>query len=516
MTHLPVLPILIPALAGFALLLLQRASLPLQRGVSLIAAVLGLVVAVWAVTSAVETGPLVYELGSWPAPFGIVLVLDQLSALMVLLTAILSVTALTAASLRGDAAGRVFHALFQFQLMGIQGAFLTGDIFNLFVFFEILLIASYGLLLHGQGAPRMRAGIKYVVVNLTGSALFLVAVALLYGATGTLNMADIALALENLDPADRGLVQASALLFLVVFGTKAALLPVMFWLPDAYSAAPAPVASLFAIMTKIGVYAILRVYTLCFAPLGDDAGAFIAPWLLGAALLTLAVGMIGVLASRRLRQLVAYMTIASVGTMLIPVAMFTQQGVAAALYYLVHSTLTVAALFLLAEPISRGRHGSDDHLEPGPALASGNTLGLWFMALAVAAAGVPPLSGFLGKAMILRESAGHDMAAWIWAVILVTSLLAVVSFSRAGSVLFWKVDQNTAPGARVTGSELAPVATLGGLIVALTVFAAPVQDYTRSTAAALIAPQSYIDAVVDYGVEGRADAIHQSETPTGH
>lgn len=516
MTHLPILPILIPAFAGFLLLLLQRAPLPLQRMVSLTAAALGLAAALWMFAAAAGGGPVVYELGAWPAPFGIVLVVDRLSALMVLLTAILAVTALAAASLRDDSAGRLFHALIQFQLMGVQGAFLTGDIFNLFVFFEILLIASYGLLLHGQGAARTRAGVKYVVVNLTGSALFLIAVGMLYGVTGTLNMADIAVVLRDLPPSDLGLIQASALLFLVVFGTKAALVPVMFWLPDAYASAKAPVASLFAIMTKIGVYAILRVYTLSFAPLGDSPGAFVAPWILGGALLTLAVGMVGVLATRRLRRLIAYMTVASVGTMLIPVALFTEAGIAASLYYLVHSTLTVAALFLLVEPICRSRNGSDDWLEAGPAPASANLLGLSFMGLAVAAAGVPPLSGFLGKALILNETANHQLAALIWTVMLVTSLFAVVSFSRAGSVLFWKARDSAAPAARIPMRELTPVAALGGLIIALTIFAAPVQDYARSTASALVDPHAYVDAVVGYDAKGRDDALHRPAQPAGH
>src|SRR5690606_2213561 len=233
-----------------------------------------------------------YRLGDWPAPFGIVLVLDRLSALMLVLTAAVALFSLLHAVQGQDRAGPLYHPLFQLQLVGLNGAFLTGDLFNLFVFFEILLIASYCLLVHGSTAPRLRAGVHYVVLNLAGSSLFLIAVGTLYGVTGTLNMADMAQKVALLGAPDAALVRSAALLLLVVFALKAALVPLYFWLPAAYSAASAPVAALFAIMTKVGVYSIVRVYTLIFGSGGGVAAEVATPWLLPLALLTVVLGMI--------------------------------------------------------------------------------------------------------------------------------------------------------------------------------------------------------------------------------
>ena len=267
-----------------------------------------------------------YFVGDWPAPFGIVLVLDRLAALMLAIAAVIALAAL-AAAVAGerpwDARGRFFHPLFQFQLMGLNGAFLTGDLFNLFVFFEVLLVASYCLLLHGQGDARLRAGLHYVVVNLAASALFLVGVALLYSITGTLNLADLALRVPRVPPPDAPLVRAAALLLLVVFGVKAAAFPLYLWLPRAYAAAAAPVAALFALMTKVGVYSIVRVHGVVFGPDAGEAALVAAPWLAPAALATALLGVVGALAAPTLGRMAAYLTVASVGTLLIAVGAFS-------------------------------------------------------------------------------------------------------------------------------------------------------------------------------------------------
>jgi multicomponent K+:H+ antiporter subunit D len=456
----------------------------------------GVLVAVLALLHVIAGDIEVYALGDWPAPFGIVLVLDRLSALMVLLTSIVGAMALLGALGGWDRRGRLFHPLFQLQLMGIQGAFLTGDIFNLFVFFEILLISSYGLLLHGGGAERSRAGIKYVVVNLTASALFLIGVGTLYGVTGTLNMADLAVKVPQVAADEMGLLRISALVLLVVFGVKAALIPLFFWLPDAYSRASAPVAALFAIMTKIGAYCILRVFTLAFDAPQAAVGASLAHWVLIAAVLTLLVGMIGAVATTELRRLIAYLSVASVGTMMIPLALFDVAGIAAALYYMIHSTLTGAAMFLLAEPIARQRGTLGDRLHNGPGLAGWAALGLTFMALSVAMAGVPPFSGFLGKTLIL-QALGPD-SPLVWTVILGTSLLALIALSRAGSVLFWKSDgePGTAAAPPPRGTEMTPVFMLLAMIVSLSVLADPVARYAALVATDLVEPASYLDAVL--------------------
>jgi len=300
MTHLPVLPILIPLIAGALLVLLYDLPLWLQRVVSIAStlSLLGLALALGSMIG--EAGHLVYALAAGH-PFGIVLVPDRLSVLMLTLTAVLALFAVIYASRNDDEAGAHFHALFQFQLMGLNGAFLTGDLFNLFVFSKYCSLRPYALLLHGGGPARSRAGLHYVILNLIGSALFIIAVGILYGVTGTLNMADLAVRISEAPPADLPLIQAASLIFLVVFGVKAALLPLLFWLPRAYTVAAAPVAALFAIMTKVGVYAMLRVFPLVFALDTALVNTLAWQWLWPLALATLALGGIGVLGATSLR-----------------------------------------------------------------------------------------------------------------------------------------------------------------------------------------------------------------------
>ena len=426
MSHWIIAPIVLPALVAALILLLPQQSIGLQRALSLASTATVALIA-FALVIAAPGGQEAYWLGDWPPPFGIVLVLDRLSAVMVATTSIVALASLLYAVQGWDEHGKNFHALFQFQLMGLNGAFLTGDLFNLFVFFEVLLIASYGLLLHGGGEARVRAGIHYVIINLTGSSLFLVAVALLYGLTGTLNMADLALKVPALPESDAGLLRAAALLLLVVFSVKAALLPLHFWLPGTYGAAAAPVAALFAIMTKVGAYSILRVFTLIFGADAGFAAMVAAPWLVPAALVTLAVGTLGALASRDLRAMTAFLVLASMGTLLAAVGLFTLRGISAALYYIVHSTFATAALFLLAEAVAHERGETRSRLEPAPDLLQPRVIGGLFLAAGIAVVGLPPLSGFIGKLLILEGARPTPAMIWIWAVVLVTSLLALVA-----------------------------------------------------------------------------------------
>lgn len=493
-THSPVLPVVLPALAGVLLIFLSGRSETARRAVSLGATILLVALGLHLAQQASGGERVVYELGAWPAPFGIVLVVDRLSAYMVLLTSIVAAVSLLAAIPRWDQLSKNFHAIFQFQLMGLNIAFLTGDVFNLFVAFEVLLIASYGLLVHGGGATRSRAGLHYVVLNLVGSALFLLAVGLIYGVTGTLNMADLAVKAAQVSGSDAQLLRIGGLLLLTVFAIKAAVLPLYFWLPSAYSAATPPVAALFAVMTKVGVYAILRVYTLCF---GSSAGELVnlaEPILLPVALATLVAGTLGALAARSLRILVSYLTIASIGTLLVAVGLFSTASMTAALYYLVHSTLVSAVLFLIAgEVVShRGKHA--DQLQVGPRIANQAILGLLFFAAAIAMAGLPPLSGFLGKLMILQSTGSWQQTGWVWSVILATGLLMIISLSRAGSVLFWKSDQPVI--AKAPRPALAPITCLLTLLILLSIFAEPATTLARATADQLLDPAGYIEAVL--------------------
>ncbi len=510
MSHWIILPIVLPALLAPFIIMVIRHHLDLQRIFS-IAGTLVLVGVGLGLVSHAATGAItVYELGDWPAPFGIVLVLDRLSALMVALTSVLALGVVLYAIWSGwDERGRHFHALFQFQLMGVLGAFLTGDAFNLFVFFEVLLIASYGLMIHGGGGKRLRAGTQYVVYNLLGSTLFLFALGTLYSVTGTLNMADLAVRLGEL-PADQlALARVGGVLLLLVFAVKAAVLPLHFWLPASYANAPAPVAALFAIMTKVGAYAILRMFTLAFAPGTAVAEGLVGDWMIYAALLTLAVGMIGILGARSLARMVAFAAIGSMGTLLIAISLFTPQGTAAAVYYIVHSTLATAVLFLIADMVIERR---GEAIAPRPPMPHGGAVASVYFAAAIAMAGMPPLSGFLGKLLVLDAARGAPQAVLIWAAVLITSLVAILGLARAGSLIFWKAHDVTTPvpdaetDPETSGPEAAPplpprlpfVPVFGLLIllVALTVFAGPAMIYAQATADHLYAPEGYINAVL--------------------
>jgi multicomponent K+:H+ antiporter subunit D len=457
--------------------------------------------AIYLVASASDGSVTSYALGNWPAPFGIVLVLDRLSALMLLLTSILSLLVLWHVMQTDlDRRGWHFHSLFHFQLLGLNGAFLTGDLFNLFVFFEVLLIASYGLMLHGQGADRLRAGVQYVIINLVGSTIFLIAVGVLYGLTGTLNMADMAMRVPELPPQDQGLLRAAAALLLSVFALKAALLPLHLWLPRTYANTSPPVAALFAIMTKVGVYSIIRVTTLIFgADSGQAAWAPVA-WMLPAALLTMVIGFAGLLAARGLRDLAAFALIGSTGTLLATVSLFDQAALAAALYYLPHTTLAAAALFLITDSVQRRRPENGDSLVPGPRFIAIEPLSVLFLLTAIAIVGLPPLSGFVGKLLILEAAQPLPSAPWVWVTILLTTFVGIVGLARAGSTLFWKsaaIGEGPLPAARwQRTADLLPTIAILLLLGVLTVLAGPAMDYMEAAAAQLFGPASYVDAVL--------------------
>ena len=513
MNHWIVAPIVLPAILAPFIIMVLRYHLDLQRIFSVAGTVALVVLSIALAGQAAQGGAYVYELGNWPAPFGIVLVLDRLSATMVLLTTLLALAVVLYAIGTGwDARGRNFHALIHFQLMGIIGAFLTGDAFNLFVFFEVLLIASYGLMIHAGGAKRLRAGVQYVVYNLMGSSLFLFALATLYGVTGTLNMADIAQRVAELPMEDTALLRVGAVMLLLVFSIKAAVLPLHFWLPASYANAPLPVAALFAIMTKVGAYSILRMFTLAFGPDVTATQGLAGDWLLPAALLTLAVGAIGVLGSREIGRLVAFGSISSVGTLLIAISIFTPEATAAALYYTIHSTLASALLFLVADKIMERRGGAI--IAQRPMHQTGLISALFFVG-GIALAGMPPLSGFVGKLLILDAARDSDLVWTIWAVVLVSSLITIVGFARAGAILFWEShdaahireeEPETPTDEDEVISEDPPSPTspqaysaafgLLAALVLLTVFSGQVMEFATQTAEAMYQPEIYIDAVM--------------------
>ena len=479
MTHWIIAPVVLPALVAAFIIIAVRHDLRLQR-IACVASIVALnAIAAVLLWSATIHPPEAYFLGNWPAPIGITLVLDRLSAMMLMLLSALALPVVLYAIGSGwDAKGAHFHALLQFLLMGIAGAFLTGDAFNLFVFFEVLLIASYGLMIHGGGQARTRAGIQYIAFNLIGSSLFLIALATVYSVTGTLNMADLAVKLTTLPPGDTALIRTAAVMLILVFAIKSALVPLQFWLPGTYANAPGVVAAMFAVMTKVGAYATLRFGTLIFPSTLPATGPLLADLLLPAAVITLAVGAIGILGATTLPRLVAFGAIASMGTAFVAIAGFTPQTTSAALYYILHSTLATAALFLIADRITR---------HPGP--QSGLTASLYF-AGAIALAGMPPLSGFIGKLLIL--DAMRDQAPLIWTAILLSSFLMLLGFARTGSTLFWKAEGIAPPHAEPLAT--AAIFALIAALAALTVFAGPVTVWLDTTGASLYDPAPYIAA----------------------
>ena len=457
---------------------------------------LGLALPVAAFVQAGTGAIAVYRLGNWPAPFGIALVVDRLSALMLLLTWVIALPIMWYAAQGWDSHGRHFHSLFLLQLMGLSGAFVTNDVFNLFVFFEVLLIASYVLLVHGQGRERFQSAVHYVVLNLMASALFLVGLALLYAATGTLNMTDIARRIGLLAAEERTLLQVSAMILLVVFGLKAAVVPLYMWLPRTYAVASAPVAALFAIMTKVGVYSIVRVHSVTLAELEAPA----MDYLFGAAMLTCVLGALGAVSARSLGRLVAYLTVASVGTILTAVAMATEATLSAALYYTVHSTLATAALFLLVEMVAAQRGDVGDVMRPSQAVQQPLKLGLLLLLAAASMAGFPPLPGFLGKLLLLEAALeGYAGFAWVWGVLIFAAILTLIGLSRAGSLLFWNVLPSTQSDTTLGGHSWrvsSAVFALLALSVALAVWAEPMMRYTQATASQLQDARAYQEGVL--------------------
>ncbi|MDX8162535.1 monovalent cation/H+ antiporter subunit D [Acinetobacter pittii] len=499
--HTPIFSILIPAFTAFILLLLGNPGAgalkddwrqPWRRGISLVSAIAGLITAIVYLSYA-STGQItVYQLSEWSAPFGIVLVLDRLSAFMLALTYALAVPVLWYASDNWDTRGRYFHAMVHFLLMGICGAFLTGDLFNLFVFFEILLMASYVLLLHGQGKPRFQLGVHYVIINLLASALFLIGLGMIYGSVGSLNMADVSRLIPTLEADQHKLAVAGSLLLFVVFGIKAAMLPVGFWLPKTYAVASTPVAAIFTIMTKVGIYSILRVNGTVF----DDALSqeILKSWLLPIGLITSLYGVIAAIGADRLRRFVGFMVLSSIGTLLTAIAMSNTQAWSGALYYLVHSTLIGAAFYLFCGWITSQRGDFKDHLKVAPRIKQEKAAMLTYFLIAMMLAGLPPFSGFLGKVFILQATVEASYQGWIIGVVLVVSLLSIIALTRVGFILFWRASPpeedpihpayilyRALPERAPPRNDQVIYLLLAGLI-AYVIFAAPIQHYTLSTA----------------------------------
>ena len=496
--HLPILPILIPLLGGLMMLLppfIGAEKYQYRRVATFVLTLLQVACSVWLILAVTGGGPLVYAVGDWQPPFGIILYADHLSAMLVALTSFLGLGATLYSFAGTDREGKYFHPLMQFQLLGINGAFLTNDLFNLFVFFEVLLIASYTLLIHGGGKQKTAANVHYVILNLIGSSLFLIALGTLYGTTGTLNITHMSERIAELSEGPAIIAQVGGCLLLVVFGLKAAMLPLHFWLPRTYEAASAPVAALFAIMTKVGVYCVFRVYTVIF---GDQAGILanmVVPWIWPLAILSVVVGSIGALASPNLRTLAGNLVIVSVGTLFIAFALRTPEATAAGLLYLVHSTLITGALFLIADMLGQQRGKAFDRFVVAGKIKQQSLLGILFFVAALAVAGLPPFSGFLGKLVILQSVVGGTEKIWVWSIVLVSSLVTIIALSRAGTTLFWRStpSRNTADLPNVSKWQLSGAVLLLAASPVIVIFGASIIQYANDAATQLHDVQYVID-----------------------
>ena len=514
--HLVVAPVVLPFLTGAILLLIDEQKHLRKALVNLVSTLLGIVIAT-ALALAADAGSVAtYALGGWPAPFGIVFHVDRLSAAMVLLSGLLAFAGTLFAVARWHRMGAWFHPLVQFLLMGLAGAFLTGDLFNLFVFFELLLAASYGLALHGSGTARVRASLHYVALNVAASLLFLLGASLVYGVTGTLNFADLAVRVPQVVAADRALLEAGAGLLGVAFLVKAGMWPLGFWLPTTYAAASAPAAAMFTVLSKVGIYAVLRTWLLIFGPESGASAGLGDALLFTGGLVTLVFGATGMLAAQDLARLAGYSLLVSSGTLLATLALQQQALTGAALYYLFASTLGVAALYLLVELVDRANRpgagvlavtaeafgDADDEPEVegvGPAIpATTAVLGISFVCCALIVAGLPPFPGFIAKfAMIaaLLQSDPVPTQAWLlMALLIVSGLTALIAFGRFGIRIFWASPDEAVPSVRLV--EMAGVAALLVLSVVLTVRAGPTMAFFADAAGALHAPAGYVRAIL--------------------
>ncbi|HRP76174.1 MAG TPA: monovalent cation/H+ antiporter subunit D [Rhodocyclaceae bacterium] len=520
--HLIVLPVLLPLVVGALLIPVNQARHTLKFAFGLGSGVL-----VWLVSVALlvlvdgghwPAGIGVYLAANWSAPFGIALMVDRLTALMLVLTSTIALAVLVFSARRWDRVGVGFHSLFQFLLMGLNGAFLTNDLFNLFVFFEVMLAASYGLVLHGYNLRRIQAGMHYIAINLVASLLFLIGVALIYAAAGTLNISDLGARVATLGPQDVWLLRIGMVVLALAFLTKGAMWPLGFWLPTTYASASAPVGAMLVLMTKVGVYALLRVWLAVF---GEGAGeeafggfGFVAITIGGMA--TLIFGAIGMLASQDGGRMAGYGAIVSSGTLLAVIGHSGGAVLASGLYYLLGSTLAMAAFMLLIELTERIRppgaallaitmeaFAIEDKPEDPVGVGIPGTLaflGLSFAACALVITGMPPLAGFVAKfslfhALLAAESGQVPaMTWWLIGLVVAGGLAAIIAMMRLGVRTFWASGVITPP--RLRFSEAAPIGVLVMLCVLLTVQAGTVFDYLGRTTDGLLRNGDYAERVL--------------------
>ncbi len=493
------LPILIPLFSGALSLLFWRLR-SMQRLVAVAGTAALLITSLWLLASVSRDGIQVMHMGNWPAPFGISLVADLLGAIMVVLTGIIgfAVALFSLATVgRGHEAFGYFP-LMHLLLAGVAGAFLTGDIFNLYVWFEVMLVASFALLILGSEKAQMEGAIKYVALNLLSSVIFLSAVGLLYGLVGTLNMADIAQRLGRLE--EGGLVDVLAMMFMVAFGIKAAAFPLFFWLPASYHTPPVAVSALFAgLLTKVGVYALYRVFTLIF----NQSPDYTHEILLWGAGLTMLTGVLGAAAQFEFRRILSFHIVSQIGYMILGLALFTPLALVGGVFYIMHHIIVKTNLFLVSGFVHRLK-GSYQLKKLGGLYRSHPWLAVLFLIPALSLAGLPPLSGFFAKFVVIR--AGLEAEAYgVTFVALLVGLLTLYSMVKIWAEVFWKATPEGAEPAPAAPSQreqwllYLPIVGLALCTLAIGLYGAPIYALAEASAAQLMDPGRYIEAVLGTG-----------------
>lgn len=495
MNSLVAIPVIVPLL-GAALGVLTSPWRWAQRAITLVALTVNVVVSIALLVGVDDGEILVMQAGGWKVPLGITLAVDRLSAVMLVVSSLMLVSVLVYAIGQGAEESRyaAFNPVYLVLAAGVSASFVTGDLFNLFVAFEMMLVASYVLLTLGGRPGQVRSGMSYVVISLVASTFFITALALIYSATGTVNMAELS---QRIPELSSGVRTGFSLLLILVFGIKAGLFPLFFWLPDSYPTAPGAITAVFAgLLTKVGVYAIIRSQTLLFPP-DAQQGSF----LLVLAGFTMVVGVLGALAQDDLRRMLSFHIVSHIGYMIFGLALFTLAGIAGAVFYVVHHIVVKTALFLVAGLVER-RAGSDRLSRIGGLVRSAPMIAVLFALPALSIAGLPPFSGFVGKFALV--DAGIASADWaIVAVSLAVSLLTMYVMVRIWSGVFWGEPEDPAIAAWIESDDSRVPRLMTGaatgvvaLSVALMVFAGPVYDYAERTAAELLTPERYVETVI--------------------
>lgn len=485
------LPFALPLLgAALALLLARRPTAQRWFAVATMAATAATTVVL--LVRVQDVGVAATEVGGWPAPVGITLAVDRFGAIMLVVSAlmVLAVHVYAVGQPGTDVSSRWFHPLYLVLSAGVSLSFLTGDLFNLFVAFKVMLIASYVLITLGARTDQVRTAMTYVVINLLASTLFLTAVALLYTVTGTVNLADLAGRLEALDPT---LVTVLSLLFLVVFGVKAAIFPLFFWLPDSYPTAPTPVTAIFAgLLTKVGVYAIIRTQTLLFP---DTGGSDVLLWLAGP---TMLVGVLGAIAQSDVKRILSFHIVSQIGYMVFGLALSTLAGLAATVFYVIHHIVVKTSLFLVGGLVEV-EHGTGQLHRLGGLVHRRGFVAALFLVPALSLAGLPPFSGFIGKLGLVQAGFAAD-AALVTAISLLVSLLTLFSMTKIWGGVFWGTPEDaedaTAPTVAPPRLMVAATAATVALSLAIAVAAGPIYDLAEQAAADLLDPAGYRTAVL--------------------